>query len=378
MDITAEVLEIEQELISFRTWLHQCPETAYEEVETTKWIQGKLDSWGISYEKLNPTGLIGTIGNGKHTIALRADIDALEVTEDTNLPFASKRDGFMHACGHDGHMAILLGAAKILKKHEEELDKKVLLIFQPAEEIALGAKKIVDSGVLDEVEEIFGLHIFSGIEAGKISIEEGPRMAATDWFTIEIEGKAGHAGKPHLCVDATVVAASMVMNLQTIVSRQNNPLDPLVITVGHLESGTARNVISGYAKLEGTARTFSEEVEEKARESIVKTARETGKMYGANVTIDYPKTSHGPLKNDKDMVEKIKKGADKIFDKEDFVHVPPMMLGEDFANYLTQIKGAFAFVGGGGEYPNHHSKFDMDSKSLLNGLKLMLAYVLEP
>lgn len=378
MNIIQEVNQARERIVKYRQDLHRCPETAFEEYETTAYIKRQLDAMGISYTPLYPTGIVAKIGEGRISAALRADIDALKVKEETECPFSSEHQGYMHACGHDGHAAILLGAAGILKEHEKELSKKVFLVFQPAEETAQGAKLVLESGLLEDVKEIFGLHIFSGIEAGKISLEAGPRMAATDWFSIDIRGKSGHAGKPHLCTDASVIAAATVMNLQTIVSRNTDPLDSAVVTVGKMTSGTARNVISGSARIEGTVRTFSEETERMVKERVIEIAAGTAGQLGGEAAVDYPPSSHPPLINGESTVERAMRGAEKIFSEKDFVHVPPMMLGEDYSNYLKKIPGAFAFVGGGkDQFPNHHGRFDMDEKALISGVKLMLAYVME-
>lgn len=378
MDIIREVNDAMEQIIQYRKDLHRHPETAFEEQKTTGYIKRQLREMKIPYTSLNPTGAVAEVGEGSRVIALRADIDALQVNEETGCPFASENPGYMHACGHDGHMAVLLGTAKILKKYEKQLKKKILLVFQPAEETAQGANMVLESGLLDRAEEIFGLHIFSGIEAGKISLEAGPRMAATDWFSIDISGKAGHAGKPHLCTDATVIAAATVMNLQTVVSRNIDPLDSAVVTVGRMVSGTARNVVSGHARLEGTVRTFSEETEQMVKERVIEIACSTARQFGGEAFVDYPPSSHPPLVNGPEAVERAKRGAKKVFSEDDFVHVPPMMLGEDYSNYLKTIPGAFAFVGGGAEqFPNHHSRFDMDERALSSGVKLMLAYAME-
>ncbi|MBS7007591.1 M20 metallopeptidase family protein [Anaerostipes sp.] len=378
MDIIREVNAAMKQIIQYREDLHRHPETAFKEQKTTDYIKRRLQEMKIPYTPLDPTGAVAEIGEGSRVIALRADIDALQVKEDTGCSFVSEHPGYMHACGHDGHTAILLGTAQILKKYEKELKKKILLVFQPAEETAQGAKLVLESGLLDHTDEIFGLHIFSGIEAGKISVEAGPRMAATDWFSIDISGKAGHAGKPHLCTDATVAAAAVVMNLQTIVSRNTDPLDSAVVTVGKLVSGTARNVISGHARLEGTVRTFSEDTEQMVKERVIEIACSTAKQFGGEAVADYPASSHPPLVNSVSAVKRAERGAEKVFSEDDFVHVPPMMLGEDYSNYLKTIPGAFAFVGGGtDQFPNHHGRFDMDERALLSGVKLMLAYAME-
>ncbi|HJC51211.1 MAG TPA: amidohydrolase [Candidatus Anaerostipes avistercoris] len=374
MDIIQEAENIEEEVVSFRRELHLYPELAGHEVMTTEYIRERLEEWGISYRLVEPAGVIGVIGSGSYTTALRADMDGLEVEEETELSFRSQNSGCMHACGHDGHMAILLAAAKILKEHENELDHRIMLVFQPAEEIAQGAADILETGILNQADRIFGLHIFSGIEKGKISLEPGPRMASTNWFSIRIGGKSGHAGKPQECVDAAVVAASLAMNLQTIISRSINPLESAVLTIGRMEAGTARNVIAGDAVLEGTVRTFSGAVQEQIRRRMEEIVEAAGQMYHADISLDFQPASHPALRNDERVVRDVMRQAAEVFSEDDFVHVPPMMLGEDFANYLMEIRGCFAFIGGGGRYPNHHSMFDFDEDILVQGVKLMLVF----
>lgn len=261
MDINEEAYAIQEEVVEFRRALHRCPEIAFHETMTMEYIREHLEEWEISYKIFDPSGIIAVVGNGKkETIALRADMDALEVQEETGLDFASLNHGCMHACGHDGHTAILLATAKILKKHESELDRRVYLVFQPAEETAEGARFMLKTGVLDSVKRIYGIHIFNGIPSGKISLEAGPRMAATNWLAVHLYGRSGHAGKPHEGIDTAVAVSSMVMNFQSIISRNLNPLDPAVLTIGKVEAGTARNVIAGEAKIEGTARTFPDKL----------------------------------------------------------------------------------------------------------------------
>lgn len=374
MDIRKEAEQIEEEVIQFRRDLHQYPELSGHEVMTTEYIREHLEKWEISYRLLEPTGVIGVIGSGRNTIALRADIDALKIREETDLPFQSQNTECMHACGHDGHTAILLAAAKILKEHEKELDRRIMLVFQPAEEIAQGAADILGTGILDQADRIFGLHIFSGIEKGKISLEPGPRMASTNWFSIRIAGRSGHAGKPHECADAGIAAAALVMNLQTIISRSVNPLDDAVLTIGRLEAGTARNVIAGEAILEGTVRTFSKEVQDEIHKRMEEMVEATALMYQVEASLDFQQASHPALVNNHTAVMEATRKAKEVFKEKDFIHVPPMMLGEDFANYLEELTGCFAFIGGGEKYPNHHSCFDFDEDVLVQGVKLMLTF----
>ena len=303
-------------------------------------------------------------------------MDALEVQEETGLDFASLNHGCMHACGHDGHTAILLATAKILKKHESELDRRVYLVFQPAEEIAEGARFMLKTGVLDSVKRIYGVHIFNGIPSGKISLEAGPRMAATNWLAVHLYGRSGHAGKPHEGIDTAVAVSSMVMNFQSIISRNLNPLDPAVLTIGKVEAGTARNVIAGEAKIEGTARTFSRQAQEMIERRVKEIAKAHEQMYGGDVSVDFQQSSHGALINDPGVVEDVMEKAGEVFDPSEFTHVEAMMLGEDFANYLEEMDGCFAFIGGGDHPANHHGKFDFDEKALISGVRLMLTFVI--
>ena len=346
-------------------------------------IKEELDKLNISYLESFKTEVVATIGKGdKRTVALRADMDALKVQEKNNVSYISQNPGIMHACGHDVHMAALLGAASILKKYEDELPGKIILIFQPAEENSRGAKLIEEQGYLDEVDEIFGLHVFGDMECGKISIEEGPRMAASSKFKIKITGKSGHAGKPHQCIDATLVCAAIVMNLQSIVSREINPLNSAVVNIGHIESGTGHNIVSGEAVIEGTIRSFSVATNKHIKESIKRIAYSTAIAYGAHAIVESGISPHSAVINDKDAVKTALEGAKKIFKEENIISVPKMMLGEDFSVYQKRIPGVFAFVGGGNEeigrdYPNHSDKFDVDEKSILISTELYLAYALE-
>jgi len=380
MNIEQEVQEIQEDLIQLRQMFHRCPEIALHEVQTTQMIAQELERLQIPYRLLKPTGVTGFLGKpGGRRIALRADIDGLAVTEETGLPFSSEHSGYMHACGHDGHITALLGAARILKKYESGMDGQMCLIFQPAEENSMGANLVMEQGCLEGVDQIFGLHIFSDIPAGYVSVESGPRMAATDHFTITINGRSGHAAKPHQCVDATVVAASLIMNLQTIISRQIDPIEDAVLTVGKLISGTAYNVISGRAVLEGTVRTFSEKTQKKIKERIIQIAKNTAALYGAEAEVDYPESVHPPLINDEKMTASIRQKAENVFGDR-LVSIPKIMLGEDFANYQKKIPGVFAFVGGGKDdgsinYPNHHGKFNFEDRALLDALTLHLLYV---
>ena len=366
-----------------REWYHQyhrIPELGMEEKETTQQICKHLEEMGITPIRLDPTGVTAYIGpQNAYTIGLRADIDGLFVTEETGLPFQSQHPGKMHACGHDGHIAGLLGAASILKELEEELTVRVKLIFQPSEENVQGARSLLSQGILNGVDEIFGLHLFSDIETGCISIEPGPRMAQTDRFAVRLTGKGGHAGKPHQCIDATVMAAELILSLQTIVAREIDPLQGAVITVGSLRSGTQYNVISQEACLEGTCRSYTKEVADRLHESICRKANAIAEAYGGNAEISYEQESHPPVYNDPVLTDRIAKEAEQLLEDRKLIHTNALMLGEDFSWYQKQIPGVFAFVGckksEGKSYLNHHPKFEINEEALSDGVFLHLAAV---
>lgn len=383
MDIKKEVKELSTYIIKLRKHFHKYPELGLQEFETSKKIKEELDRYNIPYYDTAITGVIATIGKGEgRHIALRADMDALKIEEKTEVSYASKNKGIMHACGHDAHMASLLGAAVILKKYEDSIPGKIDIIFQPSEENCKGAKLIAEDGYLTGIDEIFGLHVFGDIECGKISIEEGPRMAASDIFRIRVNGHAGHAGKPHLTIDAAVVTAAIVMNLQTIVSREINPIDSAVLTIGHIESGSQHNVIPGEGFIEGTVRTFSVNTAKHMEKSIKRIVHSTAAAYGATANIEYILSAHPAVINDKEAVETALEGAKKVFPENMIVNIPKMMLGEDFSVYQKRIPGVFAFVGAGNEemdraYPNHNEKFNIDEKAVLISTILYISYALE-
>lgn len=383
MDIRKEVREISTYIIRLRKHFHKYPELGLQEFETSKKIKEELDKYNISYTETAVTGVIATIGkgDGRH-IALRADMDALKLNEDTGVSYTSQNCGIMHACGHDAHMAALIGAGILLKKHEDEIDGKIDLIFQPSEENCKGAKLIAEDGYLQDIDEIFGLHVFTDMECGQISIEEGPRMAASDIFRINIHGKSGHAGKPHLAVDAAVICSAIILNLQSIISREINPIDSAVVTVGHVEAGSQHNIIPGEGFIEGTVRTFSVATAKAIKKSIMRIVYSTAAGYGATANIEYILSAHPVVFNDKEAVETALDGARKVFKEENLISVPKIMLGEDFSVYQKRIPGVFAFVGAGNEemdraYPNHSEKFNIDEKAVLNSTMLYLAYAME-
>ena len=380
---------------------HRIPELSMKEYQTTERIEKELTNLGVACRRLDPTGLAAWIGpsagplqdgwtkkdtdsgcgasDRPYTIALRADIDALPVKEETGLSYSSCHEGVMHACGHDGHIAGLLTAAAVLKEVEDQLKIRVKLIFQPSEENTQGALHIMKQGVLDDVDEIFGLHLFSDIPTGKISIEEGPRMAQTDRFKISLMGSGGHAAKPHLSRDATVMAAELVMSLQTIISREIDPTEGAVVTVGSLHSGSQYNVISGQADLEGTCRCYSPQISGKLEEGIRRRALASAASFGGKAQVTYTAACHPPVVNDPSFAAGLLATGKKRMRPEEFQTVGPLMLGEDFSWYQKYLPGVFAFVGCGqpGQtvYPNHHPRFCIDPEALSRACLLHLCAV---
>ena len=371
MDIKKLAKEVFPYVVEMRRDFHSHPEPSFEEFRTTKRIAEELDAMGIPYRLFKPTGLIGEIKGGKpgKCIALRADIDALSTVEKTGLPYASQNEGYMHACGHDTHTAMLLGAAKILMSVKDELCGTVKLIFQPAEELASGAKCIIEQGVLDGVDAAFGQHIFSGIPAGMLSISEGALLPAADYFKLTVTGKASHGALPDEGCDATVAASAIVMALQTISSREFSPLDPIVVTVGTLNSGARFNIISGEATLEGTVRIFNKDIHPRMPEIIERIAKQTAAAFRCDAELDYQfKTEI--LVNEPHMTAIARDAAGKLVSEDMIAPFKRNMGGEDFAAYTAHVPSAFVSLGGGGDAPQHSDMFCIDESAMEVGTAL--------
>lgn len=365
MDFRAKSVEVADKVIAFRRDLHMYPEASMQEFRTTDKIAEQMDALGISYRRLEPTGLIAEIKGGKpgKTIALRADIDALSITEKTDVEFKSRNDGFMHACGHDTHAAMLLGAAIILNEIKDELSGNVRLIFQPAEEIAAGAKLVIKQGGLEGVDMIYGQHIGGGVPKGVISYVPGAATSAADMFRIKVTGKSGHGATPETAVDATVAAAAIVMNLQTMVSRELSPTQPVVVTVGCLKSGSRFNIISGEAVMEGTCRCYDVDVHHSLPGIMERIAKDTAAAFRCEAELEYNMMTE-VLVNNEEALKLVVDCAYKVADDPKLVvKSTPIMGAEDFADYTVKAPAAFCFIGGGSKEPNHndHIKFDEDS-----------------
>lgn len=378
MDFRAMSKEVAPEVIELRHDFHQHPEASMAEFRTTDRIAEELDKMGIPYRRFDPTGLIATIQGGQpgKTVALRADIDALSITETADVPFKSQNEGFMHACGHDTHAAMLLGAAMILNKIKDQLKGTVKLLFQPAEEVATGAKLAIAQGALEGVDMIFGIHIAGQVPAGVVAICPGSSCSAADIFKIKIIGSAGHGAQPEATRDATVAAAALVMNLQTIVSRELPPTQPVVVTVGKLVSGSRFNIVSGEAYMEGTCRSFDPELHHKLPGIMERIAKETAATFRCEAEVEYHMMTE-PLVNDPGALELVKQATAKIVDKPEMLVISkPQMGAEDFAEYSVHTQAAFAMVGGGSKEPNHsdHIVFDEDSFRTGVALHCQVAY----
>ena len=373
--IDDRVKALKDEIIEIRRQLHKIPEMGLYEHETTRYIYEYLKNLGINAE-YSPagTGVIAYI-KGKSdskTAAFRADIDALSVEEQTGVEYSSQNKGCMHACGHDGHTAILLGFAKLLKQLENELQNNVLLIFQPAEEGPGGAEIIVSKGILERynVTCIFGLHIFPDIEEGKIGCRPGALMAQTGEFDLCIRGKSCHGAMPHKGNDALVAASDIVLALNTIVSRFVDPVEPAVVTVGRMVCGEIRNVIAGEALLEGTMRAFNDNTYDILRSRVIKIANSISDAYGCDCTYEI-RDMYPAVNNDRKLFEKLLVDLNG----DDFVYLKPLMLAEDFSYYQKRIPGLFLMLGAGNIekgyiHPLHSSKFNFNEEILILGVQV--------
>lgn len=357
----------------WRRYFHRHPELSNEEFETTKTLAKELESMGVEVhvDDARKTGLIGIIRGAKpgKAIGLRADIDALPVQEHNTCEYKSEVEGKMHACGHDGHMAILLGTAKMLMQMKDRLEGDVYLVFQPAEETGGGAPEFIKFGDwFEKIDAIFGGHVWIDLPAGLVSVEAGERMAASSLFSINVKGKQGHGAQPHQTVDAVVVASAIVLNLQTVVSRNVSALDSVVVTIGNIHSGSEWNVIPGEATMGGTVRFFDPHQEDHIVDRMRQIVEHTALAYGAEATLTYEKRVP-PTINDEScsaLAEQVvidTLGADKLS------KMRKVMPGEDFAWYLQKKPGCFAFIGiqnpdVDAVYDHHNNRFNMDDSVL--------------
>lgn len=379
MDQEDRLLELYPEMVGWRRHLHRHPELSYHEKATAAFVASKLSEFGIQVKtNVGGYGVVGDLNGGfpGPRIALRADMDALPIQDEKACDYSSTVPGVMHACGHDGHVAALLGAAKWLAERRQDWSGNVRFIFQPAEELSPGgAAPMIREGVLDGVDAIYGAHLWTPFQAGSIRTRGGALMAAADEFVLEIVGKGGHGGLPHETVDSLVVASHLVINLQSIVSRNLNPVEPSVISVGSFHAGTGFNVIAEKSNLNGTVRTFSSQLRQLAQQRIEQVTRDTCSMFGAAYKLDY-KLGYPPVVNRPAEAERVLETARQLFGQEQVAESPLIMAGEDFSFYLEKVPGCFFFVGAGNreagiEAPHHHPRFDIDERAILQAARLL-------
>jgi amidohydrolase len=382
VQIRSEIAALEEQIIATRRDIHQHPELGFEVHRTARLVADRLRSLGMEVQTgIGKTGVVGTL-TGKETgptIALRADMDALPVQETADVPYRSVHDGVMHACGHDGHVAMLLGAAEILAQQRERIRGTVRFLFQPAEEGEGGARFMIADGCLDGVDEVYGLHLWNYQPYGEIGVKPGPILAAADIFEIRVDGVGGHGAAPQGTVDAVVTAAHLVTALQTIVSRNTNPLDSTVVTVGKIVGGHNFNVIADRVVLDGTARAYTEANRQMVKRRIQEIVDGIAQTFGARIELEY-EDGYPPTINTEEAYNKVVESARKIVGAG--VAAPYLSMGgEDFAYYLQQVPGCFFFIGSAPvdrepmSVPHHCSHFDIDERALLVGASVWVQLV---
>lgn len=387
MDIKEKAENIKDYIIEMRRHFHQNPELSLEEFETTKKIVNELEKMGIEVSTFKDglTGCVGTIKGAKEgkTLLLRADIDALSVHEQTNLEFASRVDGKMHACGHDCHAAMLLGVAKILNEMKDKFSGNIKLFFQAAEEIGLGAKLSIEQGVMDNVDACYGVHVTPRFESSKINMQYGERMAATDVFKLTVEGTSSHGSSPHLGHDAIVASAAIITALQTIVSRINNPLKPAVVTIGTIKGGQRFNIIANEVIMEGNIRTFDENFRKEIETHIREIAESVAKAHSCSAKLEYRYGTGIVLNKDKNLVDIAQNAVKKLYGEDSLIEMEKITGGEDFSLLMEKAPGIFGYIGTrnpkvpGSEKINHHECFTVDEDALIRGTAVAVQFALD-
>lgn len=371
-----------QQLIETRRIIHSSPEPKFEEVKTASLIKEHLSSLGFTYEdKIASTGIVCLIDSGKqgNTLLIRADMDALPIIEENNVQYSSQSKGYMHACGHDAHVAVLLGLASELKEDSSLLSKgRILLVFQPAEEGGNGADRMIETGILQKykVDAAIAMHVWNHIDVGKIGLVNGTMMASVDTFSIKVIGVSGHGAMPQYTVDPIVVSAHIITALQTIVSRNVDPLDPCVVTIGNIHGGNAFNVIPDKVEMNGTIRTYSKDLFDKIPDLFRRIVQNITESFGAKVEIEYKRVNK-PTINDPTMTELVKKAVLNVLGQNSITEENARSMGgEDFSAFLMEVPGCYFLVGSRNEskgfvHPHHSSKFDIDEDSLKIGLSIL-------
>ncbi len=384
-NIRLEIRTLQPQLMEWRRRLHQRPELGFREHLTSKFIAEKLTQWGIEHQSgIAQTGIVAVIpGAGPGPVlAIRADMDALPIQEENTVPYRSQHDGIMHACGHDGHVAIALGTAYYLSQHRHSFKGTVKLLFQPAEEEPGGAKPMIEAGVLrnPDVDAIIGLHLWNNLPLGTVGVRKGPLMAATERFHLVVQGKGGHGAMPHQTIDAIVVASQIVNALQTIVARNVDPLDAAVVTVGQLNAGSAPNVIADTATLTGTVRyfnpTYQELIPRRFEQIVAGVCHSNEADYDLKYWQLYP-----PVINDAKIAELVRSVASEVIETPAGI-VPECqtMGGEDMSFFLQAVPGCYFFLGSANPaqnlaFPHHHPRFNFDETALQSGVEIFVRCV---
>tara|TARA_B100001750_G_C15499008_1_gene595985 strand:+ start:1098 stop:2255 length:1158 start_codon:yes stop_codon:yes gene_type:complete len=383
MKINSDIHKIKKTIIATRRDIHKHPELSFQEIRTAKLIANRLNQFGLEVQtNIGKTGVIGILkGRDKgKTIAFRADMDALPIQETGDVSYKSINTGVMHACGHDAHVATLLGAAEILSKKTKFINGKIKFIFQPAEEGYAGAKHMINDGAIDNVDEIYALHVWNYQKSGTVGIQSGPVMAAADLFDITIKGIGGHGATPQGTVDAIIVASHLIQALQTIVSRNTNPLDSTVITVGQINGGNNFNIIADKIILKGTARAYSEKNRNLIKKRMKKICKGIGDTYGAKIKLNY-KDGYPPVINDSNATDNVRNAAHNII-PDGIVKPYLSMGGEDFSYFSNKIPGCFFFLGSLPKdraimsTPQHCSHYDIDENVMLIGASIFIELAL--
>jgi amidohydrolase len=384
--IRPQIRTLQSQLVEWRRGFHQRPELGFREILTSESISQKLQAWGIEHQiGIAQTGIVATISSdrtGGPVLAIRADMDALPIQEQNDVPYRSQHDGVMHACGHDGHTAIALGTAYYLSQHRQDFNGTVKIIFQPAEEGPGGAKPMIAEGVLKnpDVDAIVGLHLWNNLPLGTVGVRSGALMAAVECFRCTILGKGGHGAMPDQTIDSIVVSAQIVNALQTIVARNINPIDSAVVTVGQLHAGTALNVIADTARMSGTVRYFNPALESFIGKRIEEIIAGICQSHGAKYDLDYWRL-YPPVINDPGITELVRSVAAQVVETPAGV-VPECqtMGGEDMSFFLQEVPGCYFFLGAansekGLNYPHHHPHFDFDETALGMGVEMFVRCV---
>lgn len=384
MSLLQVAVSLEEEIVSIRRHLHQYPELGFQEFITSAYVADYLEQLGLHVQRgIAGTGVVALLETGRPgpCIAVRADMDALPLQEQTGLPYASRHDGVMHACGHDGHMAMALGAARMLTGLERELAGTVKFIFQPAEEMLGGARHMIDAGVLESprVDGIIGLHLWPDLPTGRFGVKAGTVMASMDHVDITIHGQSGHGAAPHQGVDAIIAAAHVLSVLQALVSRESDPADAVVLSMGSIHGGSLPNIIADRVEIRGTVRAVNTATRERMRTRVAELAGAVAAGLNARADVRY-ECGYPPTVNDARWILRAEEAVRELYGKEAVHHLAhSQMTSEDMAYYMEHVPGAFLLIGAGGEgrgrFPLHHPELAVDERALLYGAAYLAQFV---